>query len=141
MCRAFNIRVYGLLYNEQGKLLLTDENRFGREFTKFPGGGLKKGEGMHDCLIREFKEELDIVVYDLEHLYTTDFYQESAFNSSEQIISVYYKVKSDQIDQIKVSKERFDFCGQDQIFRWASPAELQPDELTFPIDKHILSLI
>ncbi len=36
----FNIRVYALLINEKNEVLITDEFRFGKEMTKFPGGGL-----------------------------------------------------------------------------------------------------
>ncbi|MBL4624869.1 MAG: NUDIX domain-containing protein [Flavobacteriales bacterium] len=54
----FNIRVYGLLFNEQGDLLVSDEERFGNKFTKFPGGGLEFGESIISCLIREYNEEL-----------------------------------------------------------------------------------
>ena len=37
----FNVRVYGLLFNDEKEVLVTDENRFGIQFTKFPGGGLR----------------------------------------------------------------------------------------------------
>jgi 8-oxo-dGTP pyrophosphatase MutT (NUDIX family) len=52
--KMFNIRVYGLVIR-QGKVLLTDEIRFGIPMTKFPGGGLKPGEGTVDCLRREMR--------------------------------------------------------------------------------------
>lgn len=52
-----NIRVYGLIFCK-GLLLITDEFRLGMPMTKFPGGGLIKGEGTIDCLKRECMEEL-----------------------------------------------------------------------------------
>ena len=52
----FNIRVYALLINEKNEVLITDEFRFGKEVTKFPGGGLHWGEGTIDCLQRECRE-------------------------------------------------------------------------------------
>ena len=57
MIEKLNLRVYGLLLNNNGEVLLTDESRFGMEFTKFPGGGIELGEGISDCLKREFIEE------------------------------------------------------------------------------------
>ena len=54
----FNIRVYGILINEQNQVLVSDELIRGNYYTKFPGGGLEFGEGTRDCLVREFKEEL-----------------------------------------------------------------------------------
>ena len=91
---SFNIRVYGLLINEQRQVLVSDEYIRGSYYTKFPGGGLELGEGTRDCLKREFKEEMDLEVEIGEHLYTTDFYQVSAFNTAHQIISIYYLVKA-----------------------------------------------
>ena len=58
----FNIRVYGILLNEQQQLLVSDEYIRGGYYTKFPGGGLEYGEGTRDCLKREFKEEMDLDV-------------------------------------------------------------------------------
>ena len=55
----FNLRVYGLLINELNQVLISDENRNGFAFTKFPGGGMEFGEGFKETLIREFQEELN----------------------------------------------------------------------------------
>jgi ADP-ribose pyrophosphatase YjhB (NUDIX family) len=86
----FNVRVYGILINEQQQVLVSDELIRGGYFTKFCGGGLEFGEGTRDCLKREFKEEMNLDVSVGKHLYTTDFFQESAFSRGQQIISIYY---------------------------------------------------
>src|SRR5580765_7655603 len=86
----FNVRVYGILFGENKKVLVADEFIRGSYYTKFPGGGLEFGEGTRDCLKREFKEELDLDVKITDHIYTTDFFQMSAFNPEQQIISIYY---------------------------------------------------
>ena len=86
----FNIRVYGILINETKQVLVSDELVHGMRITKFPGGGLELGEGTRDCLLREFMEEMNLAVEIGEHIYTTDFFQVSAFNSAHQIISIYY---------------------------------------------------
>src|SRR5206468_6399504 len=90
----FNIRVYGVLINDQNQVLVSDEMIRGKNYTKFPGGGLEFGEGTRDCLQREFLEEMNLKVEVQEHLYTTDFFQISAFNPDHQIISIYYKVQA-----------------------------------------------
>ena len=41
----FNVRVYGLLINDQNQILISDEQEYGMQFSKFPGGGLEYGEG------------------------------------------------------------------------------------------------
>src|SRR5437763_4335240 len=91
---SFNIRVYGVLLNEKKQVLVSDEYIRGGYYTKFPGGGLELGEGTRDCLVREFKEEMGLSISVEDHLYTTDFYQVSAFNNEHQIISIYYHVKA-----------------------------------------------
>lgn len=141
---AFNIRVYGLLIQDD-KVLVSDERRFGKLFTKFPGGGLEFGEGIKDCLIREFDEELGVTVDVGDLCYLTDFFQASAFDSKQQIISVYYYVSlvSGVITSLKNTV--FDFDENEQeVHRWVSLSALQPADFLFPIDqlvvKKLLSL-
>jgi hypothetical protein len=45
----FNVRVYGLLFNEDKHILISDEEEYGFQFSKFPGGGLEYGEGLIDA--------------------------------------------------------------------------------------------
>ena len=92
--KGFTIRVYGLLENSEGETLVLKENIVGSIYNKFPGGGLELGEGIGDALIREFKEELDLDVELGDHVYTTDYFIESAFRPGYQVIAIYYKVKS-----------------------------------------------
>lgn len=136
---AFNIRVYGLLVNKKNDLLLSDERRFGKQFTKLPGGGLEQGEGMKECLIREFKEELNIDIQVGELFYLTDFYQQSAFHKDDQIISVYYWVLFDNWKSIPTRETPFDFIGDEiEAHRWKSIPELKINDVTFPIDKKVV---
>src|SRR5687768_5937786 len=88
----FNVRVYGILINEKKQVLVCDELIKGKKYTKFPGGGLEHGEGTRDCLVREFMEEMNLKVEVLEHIYTIDYYQQSAFFPDHQIISIFYRV-------------------------------------------------
>src|SRR5882762_1062159 len=103
----FNLRVYGVLINENNDILVSDEYIRGNYYTKFPGGGLEFGEGTRDCLKREFKEEMDVEVTD--HLYTTDFFQMSAFNPEHQIISIYYYVRALEPIKAPLRTKPFDF--------------------------------
>lgn len=79
MIEKFNIRVYGLLLNDNSELLVADEFEFGMKFTKFPGGGLELGEGLIDGLKREWMEELGQEIEVVEHFYTTDFFSYLVF--------------------------------------------------------------
>ena len=140
---CFNVRVYGLLINEYQEILVSDEQEYGMQFTKFPGGGLEYGEGMTDGLKREFVEECNAEVEVLSHFYTTDFFVKSAFNDS-QIISVYYVVRNIEPLELNFKTEVFDFDGEGdvlQAFRWVKLSELREDDFTFPIDKHVAGLL
>lgn len=139
----FNVRVYGLtIWND--KILLTDERRFGHEFTKFPGGGLEYGEGTVQCLKREFIEEIGQEPEKFSHFYTTDFFQLSAFHNNTQIISIYYQVEVPGPKKIEVVQTPFDFNEpatnekDQQVFRWLSLNDLSPEDVTFPIDQVVV---
>src|SRR5690554_6394689 len=122
---AFNIRVYGILINEDNEVLLSDERRLGQKFTTFPGGGLELGEGIKDCVIREFKEELEIAIEVGTLFYLSDFYQKSAFGKNDQIIRVYYFVLTDQIHDIYSSKIAIEY-SKEEVFshRWKKIEDL-----------------
>lgn len=132
----FNVRVYGILIHGN-KVLVSDENRFGRKFTKFPGGGLEFKEGIEDCLHREFKEELDIEIENLKLYHINENFIESAFNPQHQIISIYYSCSSKQIDSIPIAEEKFAFHGEDQIFRWIGIDQIKISDFDFPIDQQV----
>lgn len=141
--KTFNVRVYGLLFNDKREVLVTDEFINGVKITKFPGGGLEFGEGTIDCVIREFMEELGWKVEVTNHFYTTDFFQISAFNENKQIISIYYSLKlidkSNELP-IRFTETKFDFnegIKDDQVFRWLTVNADLTDDLTFPIDKRV----
>ncbi|MGB0934335.1 MAG: NUDIX domain-containing protein [Lishizhenia sp.] len=139
MSRPFNIRVYGILINTKNQVLLSDEKRFGQQFTKFPGGGLEFGEGTKDCLKREFEEELDLKVEVDELIYLTDYFQVSAFDKNEQLISIYYRVHTKSWEDISCKERVYDFEGNEQeVQRWKSISELSKNDLTFPVDKIVV---
>ena len=143
MKEYFNVRVYGLLINEQNEVLISDEQEYGHRFIKFPGGGLEIGEGLIDGLKREFVEECEAEVEIISHFYTTDFFVRSAFNNS-QIISVYYKVKNTTPLNFPIKTIVYDFDGEGdvlQAFRWVKISELTTDDVTFPTDKRVVELL
>lgn len=140
----FNIRVYGILFDENKRVLVSDENIHGQLITKFPGGGLEFGEGLSECVIREFMEETNQKISIKSHFYTTDFFQVSAFNAEHQIISVYYLVECKTSGKIKTSEQKFDFtenASDAQSLRWIDFEEINADEFTLPIDKFVAEKI
>ena len=137
----FNIRVYGI-YIRDGRLLVSDEQIAGRDITKFPGGGLHFGEGPVDCIRREMMEETGQEFEVLQHFYTTDFFQLSAFNPGHQVISIYYLLKAVKEPQFRISGTPFDYPEPaKQSFRWLNAEEVSGNVFTLPIDKAVGDLL
>ena len=142
--KHFNIRVYGIIINEKKEVLLSDEFRMDRYMTKFPGGGLRFGEGPEDCILRELKEELMQEAENAEHFYTTGFFQKALFYDDQQLISIYYRIKLSSYSSLPVSQKPFDFPSPkngSQSFRWASVESLTESDLSFPVDQYVLLLL
>lgn len=138
----FNVRVYGILIDEENRVLISDERTQNVSFTKFPGGGLEYGEGLIDALKREFLEECNLAIEIVKHIYTTDFFEKSSFNTS-QIISIYYQVKPIGKINFEVKNKLWDFdndkirngIDKEEVFRLVPMDKMQTQELTFKTDK------
>jgi 8-oxo-dGTP diphosphatase len=142
--KKFNVRVYGLVINENNELLVTDEYCQNRFMTKFPGGGLEFGEGLIDGLKREFLEECNEHVEILEHFYTTDFFVESMFSGGGQLISIYYRCRFKQQPQFAALNSPFENMPEinDSVgFRWVPLSEITPEHVTYPIDKKVIEML
>ncbi|MBY0479266.1 MAG: NUDIX domain-containing protein [Chitinophagaceae bacterium] len=145
----FNIRVYGIIMTETRQVVVTDEFIRGAFITKFPGGGLEFGEGTRDCLKREMKEEMNLEVEIGDHIYTTDFYQKSAFNPAHQIISIYYFVKPLKSISVDFKQTAFEFephqladpTGEAEVFRLIEWSDFTVDTVSLPIDKIVVNLL
>ncbi len=147
----FNLRVYGILVNDQQQVLVSDEYIRGNYYTKFPGGGLEFGEGTRDCLKREFMEEMQLNIEVGDHIYTTDYFQMSAFNPSHQIISIYYFAKALEPISVPLRNKPFDFDANQlaiyeekkeiETFRFINWDEFSQDAVTLPIDKIVAKII
>lgn len=142
MIDKFNVRIYGVL-KKGNKILVSHENIDGYEMTKLPGGGLEFGEGPHDCLIREFDEELKISISIVNLLHTTTNYIQSTFRADEQIIAIHYLVHSDEhissyntTQGTKVGKQNI------HHFEWKELNSELLNILTFDMDRQaILQLL
>ncbi len=148
---TFTIRVYGILLNQQKQVLVSDELIRGMQITKFPGGGLEFGEGTRDCLKREFMEEMNLNVKVGDHIYTTDFFQISAFNNKDQIISIYYFAEALEPIKAPIRTTPFDFDEQQmrvyketsetETFRFIDWDNFSEENVTLPIDKIVATLL
>ena len=138
MSNKFNVRVYGILIKD-GAILVSDEYIKKNKITKLPGGGLEFGEGIKDCLVREFKEELDLDIEVSEHFYTTDFFVTSSFDTNSQVISIYYIVKAlGNLDfEVSTTAHNYEKKEGAQSLRWIKLNELKEADFTLIIDRKV----
>lgn len=139
------------MINEQRQVLVSDEFIRGNYYTKFPGGGLEIGEGTRDCLKREFLEEMNLPVAVGRHIYTTDIYQQSAFNNAHQILSIYYEASALEQITVPLRTKPFDFdeaqlklyesTRQVETFRFINWEDFSADILSLPLDKITADII
>ncbi len=147
----FTIRVYGILINEKKQVLVSDEFIRGKYYTKFPGGGLEFGEGTRDCLKREIREEMNLDADIGDHIYTTDFFQMSAFNPADQIVSIYYFILPTEPITCAIRDEPYAFDEEQMIiykekneietFRFIDWEKFSDASVTLPIDKVVAKMI
>lgn len=130
--KRFNIRVYALIFNTDRQVLLCDETHGGKHMIKFPGGGLEWGESPIDCLKRELMEEFNLQLVAADLYYVTDFFQVSYFNPDDQVISIYYTCEIE--GALKANEPNV-------AAQWIDLDALNSEKMTFPIDKHVVTLI
>ena len=141
MLKRFNIRVYGLLLHE-GRVLVSDEIIRGQRVTKFPGGGLELGEGPMDCLVREVQEEMGVDARELRHFYTTDFFQQSSYDESDQLISIYYLFSVNEVRALPYGTSPFGDGGSSaEWFRWLDLSMADEGTMSLPIDRLVLAML
>lgn len=127
MIDNINVRVYACVVKDK-KVLTLFEEYAGQPLMKFPGGGLEYGEGLTDCLKREFEEELNVHIEIVEHLYTQEDFLVSRFKSNEQLLTIYYMVN--------ITNEE-DFIILDPCIEkidWV-PIDSSENPFTLPVDK------
>ena len=96
-------------------------------------------------------EEMNLNVRVTDHLYTTDFFQMSAFNPEHQIISIYYRVEALEDIRVPLRTKLFDFdeaqmevyrkTGETETFRFIPWESFSPDSVSLPIDKVVAEII
>ena len=131
--KRFNIRVYGIWIKDD-KVLVNDELIRGTQVIKFPGGGLDWGEGTIECLKREWKEELDLDIDIVDHFYTTDYFQHSAYDDS-QVISIYYLITAPNAPDVIVNTE------ENERTYWMDMQEISAQTFTLAIDRKVGNML
>jgi len=94
---------------------------------------------------------MDLAVEVTEHIYTTDFFQLSAFRPEDQIISIYYFAKAMEPIRAPLRDKPFDFDEEQlrlygerkeiETFRFLNWEDFSPEALTLPIDKLVAAML
>lgn len=133
MIDKINVRVYAAAVKDK-KVLVLFEEYAGEYLMKLPGGGLEFGEGVLDCLRREFDEELNIKINVIEHLYTQEEFLVSRFRPNEQLLTLYYVVEI--VDETE-------FLIMDPCIEKAEWISLETEEnpFTLPVDQIVFEIL
>lgn len=133
MIDKINVRVYATVLKDK-KILSLHEEYVGEYLLKFVGGGLEFGESIVECLHREFEEELNLKIKNLEHFYTQEDFLVSKFRDNEQLLTIYYLAEIVDEDYLIIR----DSCIEK--VEWIS---LETDENPFPlpVDKIVFDLL
>lgn len=129
---GFNVRVYGILFSrDRSNVLLMEEQIMGRNLRKFPGGGLEKGEGPHEALVREFQEELCLAVVPGEPYYISPHFHVSFFRP-QQVIGLYWEVST-----LDPSEPTLTTIHSHLKPFWQPLSQWDIAELTHPMDREV----
>lgn len=130
MINKINVRVYAAAIKDE-KVLVLFEEYAGEHLMKLPGGGLEFGEGVVECLHREFEEELNCQIRIIDHLYTQENFVQSRFRDNEQLLTIYYLVEIIDNNEFLIIDpliEKIDWIPIDQN---ENPFQLPVDKIAF----------
>lgn len=133
MIDKINVRIYATVIKDR-KILALHEEYAGAQLLKFPGGGLEFGEGVLDCLHREFEEELNLKIKNLKHFYTQEEFLVSRFRDSEQLLTIYYTAEIVDENDLIIR----DTCIEK--IEWIS-LDTEENPFPLPIDKIVFDLL
>lgn len=133
MIDKINIRVYAAVLKNRCVLALQEEYA-GQQLLKFPGGGLEFGEGILDCLHREFEEELNLKIENLKHFYTQEEFLVSRFRPNEQLLTIYYIAEIVDVDDLIIR----DACIEK--IEWVS-LDSEENPFPLPVDMIVFDLL
>lgn len=130
MIDKMNVRVYACVV-KKNKIMVLHEEYAGEKMLKLPGGGLEFGEGLLECLHREFAEELNVKIKIMDHLYTQEEFVKSKFRENEQLLTVYYTAELLNEDQLKILDPSIEEILWEEIAAGTNPFQLPTDKIAF----------
>ena len=89
--------------------------------------------------MREYREEMELDITVESLFYVNDHLQISAFNNQMQLISFYYFVTTNEIENLTFDAYEIPLKKNGEKQRWYSINNHLEDLLTFPLDKIVAS--
>jgi ADP-ribose pyrophosphatase YjhB (NUDIX family) len=77
------VRTRAVIFDEEGRVLVQHHSRSKPDFYRLPGGGVRLGEKIEDCIVREIKEEAGLDVRADRLLWVRDFFEGTSYHSIE----------------------------------------------------------
>lgn len=129
--RVFNYRTCAVIINEQKLLVLKDNHA---DYYYLPGGRVQFGETAENALLRELKEELDIIPTIVRPLFINQsFFNEDVIKKDYHEICIYFLVDISKTDILSRGNT---FLGietkKEQNFTWLSFDKVK-EEYLYPI--------
>jgi 8-oxo-dGTP pyrophosphatase MutT (NUDIX family) len=114
----FHVGVYGILIKDKKILLIKKSRGAYKGMYDLPGGGIKFGEKIEECLKREFIEETGVTLGNYSFFsnneYFCDYINESGESRKLHHIGLYYKVAA-SFKSIKSDSDGQDSLGAEFI--------------------------
>ena len=73
-----------------------------------------------------------------KNINTADFFQQSAFNPKDQLLTIYYRVS--RVDSA-FNLNNIIALETDKTVFWKKLSELSVTDFTFPVDKHLVGVL
>ncbi len=121
--------VGALAFNQLGKILLLQTHKWNHKYG-LPGGKIEWGESAEKALIREFQEETNLQIFDIQFMLVQDCIFSEEFYKEKHFIFLNYICRTLNDNEIILNDE-----AQDYI--WVTPQEA----LTLDINQPTRQLI
>lgn len=118
------VGIAAILVNEKNEVLLgLRKSKLGNNTWGFPGGKLNYGEDIIDCIVREVKEETDLIIDNMEYIGTTN---DIMLEDNQHYITMFFSTTTFN-GKLKLNEP--DKCIE---WKWFKPKEL-PENLFTPV--------
>ena len=129
--RPVHVAVKGIVISAGRALILCRNDALGKDgrpWWEFPGGTLEFPEEPEQTLVREFREETNLVVTPVRLLYVSS----AVIDEKYEIVIVTYLVECDDVNGVRISKEHRGYLWADE----PAMREYLADDIARALDKN-----